>query len=254
MAYRIKEVAELAGVSVRSLHHYDEIRLLKPSNVTASGYRIYTDKELQRLQQILFFKELGFGLQEIKNILDSPNFDQREALTVQKQILIEKRDRLNAIIHTVENTLLSMNGGNQMSKKEMFDAFDMSEIEKHQQKYAEEVKEKYGDTNAYKESQAKTAKYTKNDWASITDRSEEIYHRLANLMESEPSDPDVQKAIQDWRNFINDNFYTCTLEIFRGLGDMYVSDERFTANIDKYRPGLAEFMRSAMHYYCDHNE
>ncbi len=123
--------------------------------------------------------------------MDSPNFDQKEALTVQKQILLEKRDRLNAIIHTVEKTLQSIDGGNKMSKKEMFDAFDMTEIEKKQQKYAEEVKQKYGDTDAYKDSQKKTSKYTKNDWASITGQSDEIYQRLANLMEKDPSEPQV---------------------------------------------------------------
>lgn len=251
MNYKIKEVANMVGVSVRTLHHYDQIGLLKPESVTTAGYRLYSDHDLERLQQILFFKELGFSLQEIKQILDNPGFDRNQALKAQKELLIKKKERLEKIIVSVEKTIASIEGGTQMPKKEMFEAFDMSEIERHQQKYAEETRQKYGHTEAYKESQRRTSGYTKDDWAAIMAKQDEIRKRIIALMDKGPADPQVQEAVEEWRQLITDSFYTCTLEIFRGLGDLYVNDERFTASIDKYRPGLAKFMREAMHLYCD---
>lgn len=251
MPYKIKEVADMVGVSVRTLRHYDQVSLLKPGSVTAAGYRIYSDLDLERLQQILFFKELGFSLIEIKEILDSPGYDRRQALHSQKKLLVAKKKRLEAIIELVEQTLDSIEGGITMNKKEMFEAFDMSEIEKHQRQYAEETRQKYGHTEAYKESQKKTSAYTKEDWASIQARGSEIHQRIAELMDKSPADPQVQKAIGDWRQHISDNFYNCTLDIFRGLGDLYVQDERFTASIDKVKPGLAKYMSEAMCLYCD---
>lgn len=137
MSYKIKEAAKIAGISVRTLHHYDRIGLLNPASATAAGYRLYTDRDLERLQQALFFKELGFSLQEIKEILDSPSFDRRQALTSQRKLLFAKRKRLVAIISAVEKTIESIEGGSEMSNEEKFAAFDMSEIENHQQKYAE---------------------------------------------------------------------------------------------------------------------
>ncbi len=251
MHYKVKEVADMAGVSVRTLHHYDQIGLLKPESVSPAGYRLYTEKDLERLQQILFFKELGFGLQEAKNILDNPGFDRKQALTAHRELLIKKKARLEKIIASVDETIKSIKGGIQMNNQEMFKVFDMSEIEKHQAKYAAETRQKYGDTDAYKESMQKAAKYTKDDWSRIMSKSNEIYQRIADSMEKGPSDPEVQEAVAQWRQHITDNFYNCTLEIFRGLGDLYVDDDRFTANIDKVKPGLAKFLREAMHIYCD---
>lgn len=254
MSYKVSEVAELVGVSVRTLHHYDDIGLLKPESVTMAGYRLYTDSDLERLQQVLFFKELGFNLQEIRSILNSPNFDRKTALMTHKELLIEKKKRLEEIIKSVEKTIDSIEGGVEMSKKEMFNAFSMEEIEKHKEKYAEETKQKYGDTDAYKESMKKTSGYKKEDWARIQARSEAIYKKLADTMDKGPADPMAQEAVAEWRQCITESFYNCTPEIFRGLGDLYVQDERFTANIDKFKSGLASFMREAMHIYCDNLE
>lgn len=251
MQYKIKEVSDMAGVTVRTLHHYDRTGLLKPGKVTAAGYRLYSDADLEKLQQILFFKELGFRLQEIIGILDNPGFDRRQALRSQKKLLLEKKKRLEAIIGLVEQTLDSIEGGITMTKKEMFQAFDMSEIEKHQQQYAEETKQKYGQTEAYKESQKKTAAYSKDDWASIQARGNEIYQNIAALMDHSPADMQVQKAIGACRQHITDSFYNCTPEIFRGLGDLYIQDGRFTASINKVKPGLARFMSEAIRLYCD---
>lgn len=249
--YKVKEVAEMVGISVRTLHHYDEIGLLKPETVTSAGYRLYSDKDLEKLQQILFFKELDFDLKKIKEILNDHNFDRKRALELHKKLLVKKRDRLNKIIECIEKTIDSVERGIEMNKEDMFSAFDMSEIERHQEKYAEETRQKYGHTDAYKESMKRTSQYTKEDWAKVMARASEIYLEIASLMDKSPEDEDVQRAVAKWRQHITDSFYNCTLEIFRGLGELYVNDERFTKNIDKVKPGLAEFMSRAIKIYCD---
>ncbi|MBN2440247.1 MAG: TipAS antibiotic-recognition domain-containing protein [Spirochaetales bacterium] len=141
-----------------------------------------------------------------------------------------------------------------MSKKEMFQAFDMTEIKNHQKKYADEVKQKYGHTREYEESLKKTSGYTKKEWAAIMARGNEIYSGLAALTDREPCDPEVQKIIGEWRQHITESFYTCTLEICRGLADMYVNDSRFTKNINKHKPGLTNFMRDVIHYYYNNHK
>ncbi|NFL56502.1 MerR family transcriptional regulator [Clostridium botulinum] len=251
MHYKIKEVADMAGISVRMLHHYDKIGLLKPESVNAAGYRLYSDENLNRLQQILFFKELNFPLQEIKIILDSPNFNKKEALETHRQLLLEKKLRLEKIIQSVDKTINSMEGEFKMDKKEILNVFSMTEIEEHQRKYSEEVKEKYGNTSAYKESNEKTSKYTKEDWSNIMKDWDIIYKKLANLMDKNPDDEEIQESVHQLRGHISKNFYDCTPEIFRGLGELYVNDERFTANIDKYKIGLSKFLRKAINVYCD---
>ncbi len=249
--YRVREVADLAGVTVRTLHHYDQIGLLKPESVNEAGYRLYSDEDLARLQQILFFKELGFGLRQTKAIIDSPGYDRVQALKAHREILLKQRDRLNRLVATLEKTVESIERGTEMSKKEMFGAFDMSEIEKHQRKYAKEVEEKYGASAADQESKRRAAAYGPDDWARIMGRGNEIFGRVADLMDRSPSDPEVQQAVADWRQHLTESFYTCTPEILRGLGDLYVSDSRFTANIDKIKPGLAQFFSEAIVIYCD---
>jgi DNA-binding transcriptional MerR regulator len=251
MPYMVREIAEMVGISIRTLHYYDQIGLLKPESISPTGYRLYTDHDLEKLQQILFFKELGFSLQETGNIINKPDFDRTQALKTHKELLTEKRKRLEALIKSVEKTIQSIEGGSTMDQKEMFEAFDMSEIEKHKEKYAEETKQHYGQTDAYMESQKKTANYTKEDWAAIMKRRDELYTRIASLMDMGPANPQVQETVAQCRQHITDNFYNCTPEIFRGLGDLYVNDERFTANIDKIKTGLAKFLREAMHIYCD---
>lgn len=250
LTYKVNEVAQLAGVSVRTLHYYDQIELLKPASITPAGYRIYTGADLERLQQILFFKELEFSLEEIKAILSDPNFDRQRALTAHKAVLLQKKERLEKIIESVEKTIDSLEGGRKMDKKEMFAAFDMTEIQKHKEKYAKEVREKY-DPQVVEESEKRTAKYTKNDWAKILGSWNAKYQEIVALMDQGPADPEVQKIIGEIRQLITDHFYTCTPEIYRGLAELYVTDQRFTANIDQHKEGLAEFLKAAMDIYCD---
>jgi len=253
MPYTVGEIADLAGISVRTLHHYDQIGLLRPESVSEAGYRLYTGRDAEKLQQILFFRELGFSLKETGEIVNRPGFDRVKALEMHKELLVEKGKRLQALIRSVESTINAIKGGSQMDNKKMFDAFDMSEIERHKEEYAEETKQKYGSTDAYKESLKKTARYTKEDWAAITKHGNELYARIASFMDSgrSPADPGVQQIVAQCRQHITDSFYNCTPEIFRGLGDLYVSDVRFTENIDKVRPGLAAYLKEAIEIYCN---
>lgn len=249
--YKINEVSKLTGVSIRMLHHYDKIRLLEPSKRTDSNYRMYNDDDIARLYQILLFKELEFPLQEIKQILDDKDFNREEALKVQRNLIFEKKKRLERILESIDDTIENL-GGNVMSK-DNFKAFGYEEVKKHQEKYKEETEKRYGKSDAYRESQGKTSKYSKNDWENIMQEAGAIYEELYKLMDKDPSDEKVQELIQKWRNHITTNFYNCTIEIFRGLALMYVGDERFTKNIDKYGEGLAKFMSDAMNIYCDNN-
>ena len=212
------------------LHHYDKLGLLVPSKRNNSNYRVYSEEDVARLYQILLFKELEFSLKDIKNILDDEEFDKEEALRLQKKLMLEKKNRLEKIIESIDDTINNI-GGKTMSKKD-FKAFSYDEIKEHQEKYKEETKQKYGKSDAYKESEEKTSKYSKNDWEYIMGDAGAIYEELAKLMDRNPADDEVQVLVQKWRDYITNNFYNCTIEIFRGLALMYVADERFTNNID----------------------
>ncbi|RSD25509.1 MerR family transcriptional regulator [Mesobacillus subterraneus] len=251
--YKVKEVAAITGVSVRTLHHYDRIGLLEPEGITSSGYRLYSERDLERMQQILFFKEMDLSLQEIKEILERPDFDRHDTLRKHKDLLLAKKKRLEEMIQTVDKTLRSMERGYKMADKDLFKGFDMTEIEEHQKKYSEEAKQKYG-KKAVEKVEERTSGYSPEDWGDIQAKTEEIYKRIIAGMEHGPENPEVQRAVADWRQSITDHYYDCTLEIYRGLGDLYVNDPRFTKNIDKYQTGLAAFFKDAIHFYCDQQE
>lgn len=246
MAYTVKGAADMAGVSIRTLHHYDDIGLLKPAQVSPSGYRLYSDADLEHLQQILFFRELGFKLSEIREIMGRRGFDRKRALLNHRELLLQRRSRLDRLIATVDRTLKGMERGNEMTG-EMFDGFQPHE-------YEEEARRRWGGTREYEESARRTKQYTKADWAAIQQEGQEITLGLASLMDRDPADPEVQQWVGKHHQMINDRFYTCSLQVYRGLGDLYVQDERFTANYEKVKPGLAAFMRAAMHVYCDRGE
>lgn len=251
MALTVKAVADLAGISIRALHHYDQIGLLKPAGQSASGYRLYSQQDLERLQQILFFRELGFGLKEIREIIDSPDFDRRKALLAHRAALQQRRERIDRLIHTIDRTLESIEKEDApMTREEMkqlFDGFDPSE-------YEDEARQRWGGGREFAESMERTRKYTRADWEKIKAEAGEIYGNIANLMDRDPGDEAVQEWVGRWHEHINKWYYSCSLEVFRGLGEMYVQDERFTKNIDKTRPGLARFLRDAMQIYCDRRE
>ena len=239
----INEVAKLTGVTVRTLHYYDEIGLLKPNNVTEVGYRVYDEEALETLQQILFFRELDFPLSEIKEILTNPNYDKQEALIKHKELLTKKRNRLDNLIQLVDHT---MKGEKTMSFKE----FDRSEIEKSKKEYAAEVKERWGNTDAYKESAEKTKSYGKEQWEMLNKESGAIFQKFAASKDQAPDSAVAQELVKEWQAYITNHFYTCTKEILAGLGLMYVGDERFRKNIDQFGEGTAAFMSAAIEAYC----
>ena len=240
---RISEVAKLTGITVRTLHYYDEIGLLKPSEITEAGYRLYSREDLEILQQILFFRELDFPLSQIKEIMNNPNYDKEEALKKQKELLIQQRQRIEGLIKLIEKRI---EGDNNMSFKE----FDMNEIEENKKKYAKEVKERWGPSKAYEESEKKTSSYNKEKWGDINQETSEIFKGFAELRNSDPGSEEVQELVRRWQKYITDNFYTCTNKILSGLGLMYVEDERFKENLDKNGEGTAKLMEEAIKIYC----
>ena len=239
----IKEVAELTGVTVRTLQYYDRIGLLRPSSLTEAGYRVYDQEALETLQQILFFRELDFPLSQIKELLSDPDFDRMEALAKQRELLILKRERLDRLIGTLDNRLKG-------EKTMDFRDFDQTEIEKAKKDYADEVKTRWGHTDAYAESERKTGRYSKEDWKSVNEKGEEILRAFGQHRADAPESETVQALVRRWQQHITDSFYTCTDEILAGLGEMYTADPRFTENIDKYGEGTAALMAKAIAIYC----
>ena len=246
MKMYIKEFAKLTGVSVRTLHYYDEIGLLKPSAVDEqNGYRFYDERSLERMQEILFYRELDFPLKSISEILASPNYDKQKALTEQRRLLTLKKERLERLISALDS---AVKGENTMN----MNVFDNSEFEAEREKYAREAKEKWGSTAAYKESTEKTAGYSKEKWGEINSGMDSLMDGFAECVKNgaQPTDDVAQKLVKKWQDFITENYYTCTNEILSGLGEMYTADERFKENIDRHGEGTAEFMSAAIKVYC----
>ncbi len=252
MGYTVNQVAQLAGVTLRTLRYYDKIGLLTPYARTEAGYRIYSPEDVEKLQQILFFRELDFPLARIREILNNPSFDRRDALRMQADYLEKRAARYLNLSQLARETLKNLEGGNKMAKKDMFAGFDYDQMLEEQKQYEDEVKERWGKTDAYKESMAKTAKYTKEDWERINGAQMQNLKDLCDLYNAKVSHDDlqVQEVVGRSRKFISDNFYQCSVEVFSGLGQMYVTDERFTAYYDKYAPGLAAYYNDAIQYYC----
>lgn len=243
MKLSISETAKLSGVSVRTLHYYDQIGLLKPSEITEAGYRYYNEEALELLQQILFYRELDFSLKEVQKFLFHPNYDKTEALKKQKELLRLKEKRLKTLIQLIDKRL---GGEHDMS----FTEFNMNEIDEAKASYGKEAKERWGDTIAYQESQQKTDSFTKDEWAKIKAESNEIMNGFAELRSSSPDCPKAQILVKRWQKHISKHFYHCTKEILSGLGIMYTADERFLKNIDKFGEGTAQFMSDAIAVYC----
>lgn len=243
MSFSVSETARLTGVSVRTLHYYDEIGLLSPSMISETGYRYYDDSALERLQQILFYRELDFALKDIAEIMNASGYQKEDALRKQRELLQLKRKRLDKLIHLLD---AKMKGENTMS----FTEFDMSEIENAKAKYAKEVNERWGGTDAYRQSQRRTSSYSKEDWARIREEADDITRRFAEKVGEDPASPEVQELVAQWQNHITKYYYDCTDEILAGLGQMYVADERFTKNIDKFGEGTAKLKSRAIEVYC----
>jgi DNA-binding transcriptional MerR regulator len=243
-ALTVGEVARLAHVSVRTLHHYDDLGLLTPSGRSEAGYRLYAMPDLERLQHILFYKELGFALDEIGELLVDPAFDRRRALVAQRELIAAQAARYHAMLDLVDRTLDALEGGTTMTKEDMFEVFG----DFHPAEYDDEVEERWGNTDAYKESARRTKGYTKQDWQRFKAESEAVNAAISALMDAgvPPDDPRAMDAVERHRLQIDRWFYPCSHKMHVGLGEMYVADPRFAANYEKARPGMAEYVRAAI--------
>lgn len=243
---KIKEVSDISGLSVRTLHYYDKMGLLTPKRNSNNEYREYTQEDLETLQQILFFKECGFSLIKIKQIIFSKNYNKMDAFILQKKFLLQEKDRINQMIRTLDKTINAEKGVNDMQQKEMFGGFNFENKE-----YSEEAKRLWGEGAVLKteqkiDSMDKTEKYV------LGKEMENIFANIAKLKELSPEDEKVQTAIKEFYIFLNSNFgYQYSLKAFAGLGKLYAEDERFTKNIDKFGTGLANFLEKAMAVFAE---
>ncbi len=245
-AYTVSQLAGMAGVSVRTLHHYDQIGLLKPSARTEAGYRLYQEQDLLRLQQILFFKELDLPLDEIRSILDDPGFDPLQALEQHRQLLQQRMVRLTRLLHTVERTIKRLTEDTMpLTDEELYEGFPKEKIER----YKREAREMYG-TARVEETEQRVKHMSKAQWQAVKAEGGEVMTALAALVDRDPADPEVQALIARHYAWVN-HFYTPTAEVYRGLGRLYVEHPEFRATHDAFHPRLAEFMAAAMAHYAD---
>jgi DNA-binding transcriptional MerR regulator len=245
MAHTVGKVAELAGVTVRTLHHYDEVGLLPPSERTQAGYRRYDDADLERLQQICYYRELGFSLDDIAAILDDPQADATAHLRRQHELLTVRLRRLQEMVNAIEFAMEARRVGIQLTPEERFEVFGDFNPDDH----AEEAERRWGGTDTYRESIRRTNGYTKADWQRIKAEGEAWGRRLSAVMESgsAPDSAEAMELAEEHRRYITRWFYDCTYEIQTGLADMYVADPRFAAAYEGIRPGMARYLNEAIH-------
>lgn len=235
----VHEVARLAGVSERTLRYYDQLGLLPPASATEAGYRLYGEADLARLQRILFLRELDFPLKEIAPMLQAEARDQRQAVERHRELLALKMQRLQGLIDLCGRVL---KGESEMSLQE----FDPSAVDKQREAYAKEAKERWGETEAYRESARRTAAYTPKDWDAVKAETDEVFSGFAALVGHDPISPEVRAMVLRWRDLISRRFYACSDEMLAGLGEMYLADERFQKTLDAYGAGTAALMSEAM--------
>lgn len=237
----VHEVSQLTGVSIRTLHYYDKIDLLHPAGKTESGYRLYEESDLERLQQILLFRELQFPLKDIKKILSSPDFDRNRALEQQIQLLELQKEHLENLITLARG--IYMTGVKNLD----FTAFDTKKLDE----YSKEAKARWGKTDAWKEFEEKSKDRTEKEQQDINVEFMQIFVEFGKMLDRNPEDTVVQQQVQKLKNYITEHFYTCTNQILRGLGQMYAGGGSMTENIDKTAGvGTAQFAANAIEIFC----
>jgi MerR family transcriptional regulator, thiopeptide resistance regulator len=241
--YTVKQLATMAGVSARTLHYYDQIGLLKASRNRANDYRIYDRPALLRLQQILFLRELGMSLEDIRDTLDQPGFDLLGSLRKHRLALQARQERLTALISTVERTISHMKGSIEMEDKQLFEGFSAEQ----EKEYSEEAVRRWGEKA--RESQKLWASYSAEKKKQIGAEGDAVYRDLVKAMALGPTSPEAQSGIARWHQHLR-YFYEPTPQILLGLADGYCDDPRFRATFDHIHPDLAEFMRKAIQHYC----
>jgi DNA-binding transcriptional MerR regulator len=240
----VGSLARLAGVTVRTLHHYDEIGLVAPAGRTESGYRTYGSAEVERLQEVLFFRELGFPLETIRDVVGLPGYTRAGVLRRQREMLEARAEHVLAMIEAIDRAIAAEETGVGMTHEEMLEVFgDFDPAE-----YEQEARERWGETDAYQESARRVSRYTAGDWKAMQAEADAINQALLRLMDdgTPPDDPAAMDLAEQHRLHITKWFYDCTKEIHAGLGQMYVADVRFKTNIDKAGEGLAEYLSAAI--------
>lgn len=249
MEYTVQKLGRLAGISTRTLRYYDEIGILKPARINSSGYRIYGQMEVDRLQQILFYRELGVNLESIKSIVTAPNFDGANALREHREKLLEKRKQIDMLIANVDKTIALTEGRIKMSDKEKFQGFKQKMINENEKKYGEEIREKYGN-DAVEKSNAKLMNMTQEEYDEVAKLSEQLMETLAEAFKTgDPAGELAQSAADLHKKWLMHWWTEYSIEAHAGLAQMYVDDERFTAYYDKSQPGTAAFLRDAILIY-----
>jgi MerR family transcriptional regulator, thiopeptide resistance regulator len=247
--YSVGDVAALAGVSVRTLHHYDRIGLLLPSGRTPAGYRQYSLADLERLRQILYYRALGFGLDEIAQLLVEPNRSAQDHLREQHRLVRNQIAQRQTMLAAIEKEMEARQMGISLTPEEQFEVFG----ENHSPDWTHEAQERWGETDAWKESQRRTTAYTKQDWVEIkaeSDANEAAF--VAALRAGEPADSGrVMKLAEALRRQIDSRFYDCDHDMHRALADMYLADPRFTKHYEDVAPGLAQYVHDAIYANAD---
>jgi DNA-binding transcriptional MerR regulator len=244
MSHTVGAVARLAGVTVRTLHHYDEIGLLRASGRSAAGYRHYADADLDRLQRILFYRELGFGLDQIRKVMTDGDADAIGHLRRQHAMLRDRIGRLERMASAVEKAMEARTMGINLTPEERFEVFGDFDPDEH----AAEVEQRWGDTDAYRESRRRVSRYTKADWERIKAEGQAAVERVVAAMNAgkPPDSPEAMDGAEAHRRQIDDAFYACSHELHVGLAEMYIADPRFTATYEKIAPGLAQYLHDAI--------
>lgn len=254
MEYTVQKLSRLAGVSTRTLRYYDEIGILKPARINSSGYRIYGEEEIDILQQILFYKELGINLDAIKSILEDPSFNKLTSLKDHHSKLLEKRKQLDLLITNVEQTIASVKGDVKMANKEKFKGFKQKMIDDNEKKYGKEIREKYGNDTIDKSNKL-FANMSEEDYNKFTSLSEEINKTLLEAFKTnDPSSELAQKVANMHKEWLLYTWPKYSKEAHAGLAQMYVDDERFKAYYDKEQDGLAEFLRDSILVFTGMNK
>lgn len=243
MKLKVSQAAKLSGVSTKTLRYYDKIGLLRPKDVSESGYRLYGQAELARLREILLLRELDFPLKEIAALLDAPGGDRRETLRRQRKLLEEKRRHIDGVIALVDDML---KGEDTMD----FTAFCTDGLEAAREEYAQEAKARWGSTKAYQESQSREKARSQEEEQAMRQEMDTLLDRFGALSDRDPADPEVQFLVGEWQGHISRWHYDCTKEILSGLGQMYAADPRFAANLDAHGSGTAQLMSRAIAIFC----
>lgn len=252
MEYTVGEVARLSHISVRTLHHYDGIGLLTPSGRSAAGYRLYSDPDLRRLQQILFYRELEFGLDEIAEILTDPTTGTDDHLRRQHRLVRDRQARNQALLAAIEKEMEARRMGISLTPEEQFEIFGTTKMDEH----AEEAEARWGETDAWKESARRTATYTKEDWIAIKAEADaSIAGFAAALQTGEPADGTTAMDLaEEHRQHMIRWFFDCSHEMQRGIADLYISDPRYTETYDRIAVGLSQYVHDAVHANADRVE